>query len=125
MNLAGTTRPASRAPRVLTDAVVRAARILGLAQRDLASILGTSEASVSRLSRGRLVAPDSKEGELAILLVRVFRSLDALVGGDEDRARAWLHSENAHLGGVPADRIRSITGLVDVAGYLDALRGKS
>jgi transcriptional regulator with XRE-family HTH domain len=114
-----------RSPRVLTDAVVRASRILGLAQRDVAQVLGTSEASVSRLSRGRRIDPATKEGELAVLLVRVFRSLDALVGGDEARARAWLHADNAHLGGIPADRIRSITGLVDVAGYLDALRGKS
>lgn len=125
MNLARNTRATARAPAVLTAAVVRAARILGLPQRDLARILGISEASVSRLNRGRRIDPATKEGELAVLLVRVFRSLDALVGGAEDRARAWLHADNAHLGGVPADRLRSITGLVDVAGYLDALRGKS
>ena len=53
---------------------------------------------------------------------RVDRSLDALVGGNDAQARAWLHAENAHLGGVPAERIRSEEGLVDVICNLDAMR---
>ena len=51
-------------------------------------------------------------------------SLDALVGGDDAKAREWLHAANDHLGGVPADRIRSVEGLVDVVQYLDAMRGR-
>lgn len=109
---------------VLTKAVRSAADRLGLRNRRLAEVLGTSEASVSRLSRGRTIDPDSKEGELALLFLRLFRSLDALVGGDEATARAWLEAENAHLGGVPAERMRRVEGLVDVVQYLDALRGR-
>jgi hypothetical protein len=56
--------------------------------------------------------------------VRLYRSLDALVGGDDSQARAWLHAENAHLGGVPAQLIRRVEGLVDVIQYLDAMRGR-
>jgi transcriptional regulator with XRE-family HTH domain len=109
---------------VLTKAVRSAAARLGLTQRHLADVLGASEASISRLQRGRGIDPASKEGELALLFLRVYRSLDALVGGDDDRARAWLHARSDHLGGVPADRLRTVQGLVDVAQYLDAMRGR-
>ncbi|MBX3247690.1 MAG: DUF2384 domain-containing protein [Myxococcales bacterium] len=108
---------------VLTTATLRVAAKLGLSQRALSDILGVSPATLSRLGRGRTIDPTRKEGELAVLLVRVFRSLDALVGGDEAKARAWLDAENTHLGGVPRERLRTVQGLVDVVGYLDAMRG--
>ena len=72
----------------------------------------------------RPLDPSAKEGELAILFIRMFRSLDALVGSDVDSARKWLHAENSHLAGVPARLIQTVTGLVDVVEYLDAMRGK-
>lgn len=109
---------------VLTKAVLNAARTLGLRNRELAAVLGSSEASISRLNMNRLIEPESKEGELALLLLRLFRSLDALVGGEEMKARAWLNADNKHLGGVPAKRIRRVEGLVDVVQYLDSMRGR-
>jgi hypothetical protein len=111
------------ADAVLAKAVLAAAARLDLRHRHLAAVLGTSEASVSRLQRGRGIDPASKEGELALLFVRLYRSLDTLVGGDDHRARQWLHADNVHLGGVPAERIRTIEGLIDVVQYLDAMRG--
>ncbi len=109
---------------VLAKATLAAAERLGLRNRHLAVIIGSSEASVSRLQNARGLDPDSKEGELALLFLRLYRSLDALVGGDDGKARAWLHAMNDHLAGVPADRIRTIEGLVDVVQYLDAMRGR-
>ena len=109
---------------VLAKAALAAAERLGLRKRHLALVIGSSEASVSRLQSGRGVDPTSKEGELALLFLRLYRSLDALVGGDDAKARAWLHAMNDHVGGVPADRIRTIEGLVDVVQYLDAMRGR-
>jgi hypothetical protein len=109
---------------VLTKAVRTAADLLGLRNRHLAAVLGTSEASISRLGGGRLIDPGSKQGELALLFLRMFRSLDALMGGDEAKAREWFQSENSHLGGVPAQRVRRVEGLVDVVQYLDAMRGR-
>src|SRR5205807_2182274 len=97
---------------------------LGLRNRHLALIIGSSEASVSRLQNGRGLDPESKEGELALLFLRLYRSLDALVGGDDAKARNWLHAMNDHLSGIPADRIRTVEGLVDVVQYLDAMRGR-
>jgi transcriptional regulator with XRE-family HTH domain len=117
----------ARAPEpdvVLAKAVLSAAARLGVTQRELASVLGASEASISRLLRGRSLDPATKEGELALLFLRMYRSLDALVGGDDSRARAWLQAEHLHLGGTPASRVKTVEGLVDVVQYLDALRGR-
>ncbi len=111
--------------RVLAKATLRAALALGLSRAALAHILGVSEATLSRVgSEQRPLEPASKEGELAVLLLRLFRSLDSLVGGDQDKARAWLDAPNRHLGGVPRERIQSVQGLVDAIEYLDAMRGK-
>lgn len=114
-------RPDARG--VLTKALLRAAGLLGLTPSTLAQALGISEASVSRLANGaRSIAPDSKEGELALLLVRVYRSLDALVGGDDGQRRAWMRSANRALNGTPSELVRSAEGLVAVASYLDGMR---
>jgi len=116
--------PAPAADAVLTKALLRAAERLGLRNRDLALILGASESSISRLGRQRRIHPESKEGELALLFLRLYRSLDALAGGSAETARSWLTAPNDHLGGVPAELIRWAEGLVDVVQYLDAMRGK-
>ena len=109
---------------VLARAALAAAARLGLRNKRLGEIIGTSEASVSRLRSGRGLDPGRKEGELALVFLRLYRSLDALVGGDDIKARAWLHAHNDHLGGTPADRIRTVEGLIDVVQYLDAMRGR-
>ncbi len=109
---------------VVAKAALAAADRLGLNNRHLASVIGVSEASVSRMQHSRGIEPASKEGELALMFVRLFRSLDALVGGDDSKSRDWLHAMNDHLRGVPAERIRTVEGLVDVVQYLDAMRGR-
>jgi len=119
-------RTSAESSRVLTKALVRAARSLGLSQRALAAIVGVSESSASRFNRrGRLVDPGSKEGELAVLFLRAYRSLDALLGGNDEASRKWMHAQNHHLNGVPAKLVCSVAGLVRVVDYLDAMRGKS
>ncbi len=108
---------------VVAKAVARAADRLGLTNRELAGILGLSEASVSRLRRGAFAPErDSKAFELAVLFVRLFRALDAVVGGDEAVARAWLKNPNTALEAVPLERMARITGLLDVLAYLDSRR---
>ena len=110
---------------VVTKALLRAAEALGLSSAELAEIVGASESTLSRIRNHKRgpIPLESKEGELALLFLRVFRSLDALVGGNEAQARAWITADNHHLGGVPLQRMKKIEGLVDVAEYLDAMRG--
>jgi transcriptional regulator with XRE-family HTH domain len=119
-------RPVPQAPAddaVLTKALLRASELLGLSGSALARVLGVSEASISRLASGaRTIHPDSKEGELALLLVRLYRSLDTLVGADEGLRRAWMGGTSTALNGRPIDLITRAEGLVGVVAYLDAMR---
>ena len=109
--------------KVLTKAVLRAAEKLDVKASRLAPILGLSEPTVSRMKRGEyILEADSKPFELAVLFVRLFRSLDAIVGGDEAVARAWLANLNLALDGRPIEKIRTVAGLTDVIAYLDARR---
>jgi hypothetical protein len=108
---------------IVTKAVLRAAGRLGVSNRALSRTLGLSEASVSRMGSGAFVlTPGDKPYELALLFVRLFRSLDAIVGGDDTAARGWIESENAVLAGIPARQIETLPGLIHVLGYLDARR---
>jgi hypothetical protein len=108
---------------VLTRAMLRAAEILGLRARVLAQVIGVSEATLSRMKTGDVVLePGTKTYELAALLVRMFRSLDAITGGEDKVTRSWMAGPNLALRGAPQDMITSVTGLVDVVSYLDAHR---
>jgi transcriptional regulator with XRE-family HTH domain len=119
------TRPAPDSAEVLSRATVRAARFLALPQADLAQVIGVSGATLSRLANGqRQLEPGSKPWQLAALFVRLFRSLDAIVGSDDVAAQAWLRSQNTTLGGVPLTLIREPAGLVRTVDYLDAARAR-
>ena len=106
---------------IVTKALLRAAEELGVATNALAAVIGASEATVSRMKKhGLALAPGTKPFELAVLFVRLFRSLDAIVGGDPQVARAWLGNANEALDGRPVDKLGTVTGLFDVIAYLDA-----
>ena len=113
------------APATLTKAVVRAAGFLSLSQAALADVLGISPATASRLVGGSysLQPARRREWEFALLFVRMFRSLQAIVGSDHD-AQTWLKNENLALGARPLELIRSAEGLVRVLHYLDASRAR-
>ncbi|PTD95361.1 MbcA/ParS/Xre antitoxin family protein [Pseudothauera lacus] len=117
------TRQQPDAAIVLSRATVRAADLLGLKAADLATVLGISESGVTRLKRGgRLIDTDSREGEFALLLIRVFRALDPLVGGDDAQRKLWMHSHNHALNGVPAELVKRVEGLARTLSYLDGMR---
>ena len=108
---------------VVTKAVVRAADQLGLSARTVAGIIGVSESTVSRMKQGNYaLAPQSKAFELGVLFVRLFRSLDAIVGGDNAVAARWIANSNLALDARPIEKMQTVSGLVDVIAYLDARR---
>lgn len=108
---------------VVGAAVLRAADRLGLKARTLARVIGVSEPTLSRIKSGAsALERGTKPFELAVLFIRLFRSLDAIAGGDERVARAWMINPNTALGAPPIDRIVTIPGLLDVIAYLDARR---
>ena len=110
---------------IIRKALIRAASILGLSQKDMSQIIGFSEAKASRFfnQTGTFIEPASKEWDLALLFLRMYRSLDSLWGGHEDQCRLWINSYNKQLKGKPKDLIKTIEGLVAVTQYLDAYRG--
>ncbi len=111
--------------RVLTGAVMRACALLDITQSGLAHILGLSPSTVSRMANGTyLLDADKKEWELGALFVRLFRSLDALIGANDTAARGWLDGQNRGLAGRPIDLIPNTEGLVRVVQYLDSARGR-
>lgn len=115
-------KPQERA-RVMTVAVVRAAEKLAISGKDLAKILGVSEPTVSRMRKGEFrLEEGSKPFELAALFIRLFRSLDAIAGGDANVSKAWLRQDNRALGGMPLDQIKTIAGLTHGLAYLDSKR---
>ncbi|BEV07319.1 MULTISPECIES: antitoxin Xre-like helix-turn-helix domain-containing protein [unclassified Methylophilus] len=115
--------PQADAQSVLTKAVSRAAERLQISKALLASILGLSPATITRLYSGEYVLDQKrKEWDFALLFVRAFRSLDSIVNNDET-ARVWLNNQNLALNARPIDLIKQTEGLVRVVQYLDTSRG--
>jgi hypothetical protein len=125
MSVVDRAPPAPQAPASLSDsqlllqAVLRAADELELSRTTLAKVLGKDR---STLTRATGIDPTSKTGELALLLIRLYRSLSVLVGNDRRLLRHWFHTANRHTGGVPADQVQRTEGLVEIVHYLDAMR---
>jgi uncharacterized protein (DUF2384 family) len=102
---------------------LRAADRLALKSNVFARIVGVSEPTVSRMRRGEhWLSREQKPFELAVLFVRLYRSLDAIVDGDDNVAQSWIRNDNTALNGRPLDLIQSVAGLTHVIQYLDARR---
>ncbi len=116
-------QPAPDEASVVTKAVLRAADRLGIRNNVLARVVGVSEPTVSRMRRGDyLLTKEQKPFELAVLFIRLYRSLDAIVDGDDAVAQGWMQNENTALNGRPLALIQSVAGLINVIQYLDARR---
>ena len=114
---------AKAASAVLTKATLRSAGLLGLNNAALARVVGVSESMISRMNAGdRAFELGTKPAELAALLVRVYRSLDALVGNSERHRHLWMTSFNRAFNQSPREAIESVDGLTRVVRYLDGAR---
>lgn len=110
---------------VLTDAIARIAELWGLKNAKLGVVLGVSMATASRLRSGETrLDPASKSFEAGQFLLRLFRSLDALLGSDDSAAKQWLETNNLDLGGKPIDQIDTMRGLIEVCDYVDSYRAR-
>ncbi|MEO0688722.1 MAG: MbcA/ParS/Xre antitoxin family protein [Pseudomonadota bacterium] len=122
------TKPLELQPddgKVLTSAIARIAEFWGLTNPKLGAILGVSESTASRLRSAKAqLDPASKSFEAAQFLLRLFRSLDALLGSDDMSARAWLTTANLDLDARPIDLVDSFKGLITVCDYVDAHRAR-
>lgn len=107
---------------VIAKAVIRSADHLGVSGGSLAKTIGMSPAGVTRLRGGSPLHPGKKDYELAVLFIRLFRSLDSITGGDVEAAKSWMRGHNLVLDGRPIELIQTIQGLINVIAYLDARR---
>ena len=106
--------------QVLATAFLNAGKELGLSQSVLEVVIDRDRSSIRRGG----INPNTKSGELALMLIRVYRSLFVLMGGESVQIKHWMKTPNIHTGGVPADQVRGIETLVKIVRYLDAMRGK-
>lgn len=106
--------------QVLGKALFNAASALGISKTDAAQIVGRERTGISRDG----IDPKSKSGELALMFVRVYRGLYAVVGGDRDNMKHWVSTENDAFGQAPRDMMNTCEGLARVVMYIDAIRGK-
>ncbi len=113
----------SDASATLSKAVIRTAERLHLSKTELSKVLGLSPPTITRLYSGHYVLEEKrKEWEFALLLIRVFRSLDSILANGQ-AIQQWLNSNNHALGGKPIELIQQTEGLVRVIQYLDSSRG--
>jgi hypothetical protein len=110
--------------QVLAIALENLKEVLNLSSEDLGKIIGVHRNTVTRILKKGEITPVSKEGELSLLLIRVYRSLFALNGGNIEAIRHWLLTKNRHIQAVPLDAMKTVLGLSRVVNYLDAIRGK-
>jgi len=107
--------------KILATAFLNAGKELGLSRSVLAEIIDRDRSSIGRGG----INPNTNSGKLALMLIRIYRSLFVLMVGDSAQMKHWMRTPNLHTGGVPADQVRSSTqDLVKIVGYLDAMRGK-
>ena len=105
---------------LLSKALINAGKSFGLNQTEVAEIVGRNRTGLVRDG----VDPATKAGELALLFIRLYRSVYALTGGDPQAMKHWINTENRYFSEVPRELVKSAEGLVRVNYYLDAMRGK-
>ncbi|MBW8190284.1 MbcA/ParS/Xre antitoxin family protein [Neiella marina] len=106
---------------VLGKSTLNAGRHLGLSADQVGEIIGRGRTSITRNG----IDPTSKVGDLAMLLVRLYRSVHTLMGGDAANIRHFMTSYNRGTQGRPIDQVFRVDGLVRVVSYLDAMRGRA
>lgn len=106
---------------VIVKKAVRAAAVkLGISLVQLAEITGVRREVYSREHESL----NRKQMEMCLLVVRIARSLSALVGADETQMRHWVKTENRAFSAAPIEMMKSLQGLVRAVQYLDAMRAK-
>lgn len=95
---------------LLDKAATKAARLLEISPDEFARIVPNNDAMAKR--------------EAQLLFIRLFRSLDAIVGGDGAVAASWMRNQNHSLNCAPIEKIKDLSGLHFAVRYLDEMRAK-
>lgn len=107
--------------KVLTQATLKAAEILGLTNIEFARTIGIPATQVDSLRSGLyLLQPSSDAGQLSLLLIRAQMALVALNGEDQALRSQWLRTHNAAIGEIPLVAMTSEAGLIRVVDQLES-----
>lgn len=110
---------------VLGKAVLRAAEHLHLSQSQLAIVLSMDVVAITQLQNQPEIDPNSKQGKLALMLIRLYQALYTLTGGDRAWMQHFLTSENRMTRGIPVHQIETMDGLISTLNFVESMRAKS
>ena len=108
---------------VLSKALGKLKEYWELSGVDLAEIVGVAPSVISCLDTAQVFCPNKKQGQLALLLIRVYRSLGAFLGDRMQLQKDWLNAPNQVFNQSPLESMKTPEGLAHVVMYLDAMRG--
>ncbi|MDY6531272.1 antitoxin Xre/MbcA/ParS toxin-binding domain-containing protein [Acinetobacter faecalis] len=115
-----TSEKTTKQKMILAKAILAAAERLGLTQDQLALTLNIDSVTLGALT----LDPTSKQGELALTLIRIATSLDALTGGDTAWMQHFMKSSNKLISGIPMEQVQTSQGLASVLQFVEGLRTK-
>jgi hypothetical protein len=107
---------------VLRKALQRAGEELGLSAQESAQAIGKSRTFFEQARAQSRI--DRHTQKMLALVLRLHRSLSALVGDDTELMRHWINTANRHTGGIPRQQLQDPEQLVELVHYLDAMRGR-
>ena len=107
---------------VLLKAVRRAGEELGLSDEETTQALNKSSTFFEQAHPQNPMDPSM--GQMIASVLRLHRSLSALVGNDITLMRHWMATVNRHTGGVPRQQLQDPGQLVKMVQYLEAMRGR-
>lgn len=108
--------------RILAKAFFKASEQLNLSQTQLAMILGISEPEIHKLRSKGQIDPFSQQGERALLIIRLFKALYNLSGGDQKKIQLFLNTRNRVTGGIPLKQIETTHGLVACLQFVEPIQ---
>src|SRR5437868_4110709 len=116
-----TTEQIPERTRVLNEAIVQCATKLKIPSADLAEILHIDNlTSINLIKQKYLISDNTESWTLAVNLVRVYRSLSVMVGGNERHAISWMYSPNDGLNKQSPISYIKKGNLVKVCEYLES-----
>ena len=114
--------------QVLTHSALRTGALLGLSHAEFARALGLDQSTVSAMEHGLAELQGvTPSGQRAFTMIKIYQSLTANVGGDEQACKQWVCSHNTGLAATPALLVQSEDEMNAVLAYLqsmEALQGR-
>ena len=108
--------------QVLTHSALRTGALLGLSHAEFARALGLDQSTVSAMADGAAELQGvTPSGQRAFTMIKIYQSLTANVGGDEQACKQWVCSHNTGLAGTPALLVQSEDEINAVLAYLQSM----